>query len=272
MDYLRLFLADEYLRLNISAVILGMIRIISFVGIAPIFGPAVTTPVKSSICIALYMPIHPYMVSVVQTISMVTIGDFINIILLVAKEVLIGVILGWIVSLFFYIALSAGTIVDNQRGASMAQTSDFLSGAETSPLGAILFLSVITLFFASGSFLNFLELFYMSFTYWDIGSVSPDITSQKLSLFSIYNLAWMMKKTVQIAAPFIVVALLSDVSLGLINRFAPQLNVFILSMPIKSGICSLLIIFYYGPFLGHSADHLGYMNQVINNMLHFFNL
>ena len=37
---------------------------------------------------------------------------------------------------------------------------------------------------------------------------------------------------------------IAEFGLGLMNRFSPQLNVFFLAMPVKSGIASVLIIFY----------------------------
>jgi type III secretion protein T len=261
-----LITADETIKLHISAVLLGMIRIIAFISIAPIFGPAVTMSVKSSIAVALYLPMHPYMVSITETIHINTVGEIVTLLIIIGKEVILGIMLGWLVALFFYIALSGGTIVDNQRGASMAQTADPLASAEASPLGIILFLSVTTLFFASGSFIRFLELFYSSFTYWQPDELIPKLTSRQFALFSISNLAWMMKQTVLIASPFIIIALICDVSLGLINRFAPQLNVFILSMPIKSGVCALLIIFYYHPFLEHSVGNIDTMNNMLRQI------
>ena len=85
----------------------------------------------------------------------------------------------------------------------------------------------------------------------------PSLFNANLALYALDNLDFLMLNAVLVASPFILVALLSDVALGLINRFAPQLNVFILSMPIKSGICALLIIFYLGHFLDHFSDLFG---------------
>ena len=49
-----------------------------------------------------------------------------------------------------------------------------------------------------------------------------------------------------LSGPIIVACLLTDISLGLINRFASQLNVYVLAMPVKSGLASFLLIFYFG--------------------------
>ena len=116
-------------------------------------------------------------------------------------------------------------------------------------------------FFASGAFLAFLNIFYTTFIAWPPTEFLPALLSSNTAIFSAQSLNWMMEQTVLVCAPFILVALLCDIALGLINRFAPQLNVFILSMPIKSGVCAFLIIFYLSPFLDHSEDLFNYMQE-----------
>ena len=270
MEYIQAFLSDNFWWLHISAALLGLIRIVTFIGVCPLFGPSVSAAVKGSIAIALYIPLHPLMLEQAAAIHLVSVGDFISLLIIVVKEVFIGIFLGWLTSLVFYAVLSAGTIVDNQRGASMAQTSDMLSGAETSPLGSILFMSLITLFFVSGSFTHFMELFYSSYVSWPVREIIPDFSDRRLALFSISNLTWMMKETVLVASPFILISLTCDISLGLINRFAQQLNVFILSMPIKSGVCSFLIIFYYPEFLENGEISFGVMLDTLKSLFTVF--
>jgi type III secretion protein T len=46
----------------------------------------------------------------------------------------------------------------------------------------------------------------------------------------------------------IVAMFLAEFALALVSRFAPQLQVFFLAMPIKSGL-SILLLIYYGPVL-----------------------
>lgn len=253
-----------------SAVVLGLIRIVMFISIIPVFGPNVTSAVKFSIAAALYIPLHPYLVATIEPFHMSSVGDFANLIVIFVKEALIGFILGWLTSLVFYVALSAGTIVDNQRGASMAQGSDPLTGGETSPLGLVLFMSVIALFFSSGAFVRLLELFYSTYVFWPPHEILPGLTSRNMAVYSLENLSWMMENAFLVAAPFVLVALASDISLGLVNRFAPQLNVFILSMSIKSAICSFLLIFYYNPFLEKSTSMIDRTLGIFNHLRMMF--
>jgi type III secretion protein T len=58
----------------------------------------------------------------------------------------------------------------------------------------------------------------------------------------------MMRTTVIIATPVIMVMFLATLGLGLVNRTAPQLNVFFLSMPVKSALGIALLVIYL-PFI-----------------------
>ena len=58
----------------------------------------------------------------------------------------------------------------------------------------------------------------------------------------------LMRMVVVLSAPLIVSMFLAEFALALVSRFAPQLQVFFLAMPIKSGLSVLLLIFY-GPIL-----------------------
>lgn len=264
--YLKTFVEDPILQLHVSAFLLGIIRILMFIHVVPIFGNNVSTPIKFSIAFALYLPIHPFLITIVEPMHLRDFGDALNLMIIVIKEAFIGFLFGWLVSLIFYVSLSAGTIVDNQRGASMAQGADVFTGAETSPLGNILYMSVITLFFSSGAFLVLLTLFYSTYFLIQPQDLIPNFQSSNLAIFTVQNLSWMMEKVLLVAIPFVLVSLCSDISLGLVNRFAPQLNVFILSMAIKSALCSFLVIFYFNPFIENSYSLFEQIKVIYQNI------
>ena len=59
-------------------------------------------------------------------------------------------------------------------------------------------------------------------------------------------------------------------ALGLINRFASQLNVYVLAMPIKCGIAAFLLCFYFGLLLSHAPELFDFTRESIlklNNLL-----
>lgn len=260
------FFASDAIRPHISAFALGIIRLSVFISFAPFFGPNVTAAVKFPILLALYMPLHPFLVESPYILDLGTFSGLLDFLVIVVKESAIGFIMAFVIGNIFYAALGAGNIIDNQRGASMAQATDPLSGAESTPLGDALFYAMVTLFFTSGAFLNFLNIFYSTYVMWPPSELMPGLLSSNVSVVAADETDFLLEQALLVCAPFVLICLLCDIALGLMNRFAPQLNVFILSMPIKSGICALLIIFYVGPFLDHSQRLFNHIAEVINRL------
>ena len=61
-----------------------------------------------------------------------------------------------------------------------------------------------------------------------------------------------MYTTLLLAGPIIIIMFLIDLGLGLVGRFLPQLNIFIVAMPIKSAVAFFMLIFY----IVYIADYL----------------
>ncbi len=123
----------------------------------------------------------------------------------------------------------------------MASVFDPLYGESTSPLG-MLFLQLVTvLFFATGGFLVFLQGIFEGYRLWPVFEFFPRI-GNNLPLFFLGKVDQLMRTDVLIAAPILIAIFLVDLSLGMVNRFVPQLNVFFLSMPVKSGVASFLFV------------------------------
>ena len=71
------------------------------------------------------------------------------------------------------------------------------------------------------------------------------------------TLGGMLKTTIVIASPVIIIMFMATLGLGLVNRTAPQLNVFFLSMPVKSALGIAMLVIYL-PFI---MDMLLYTND-----------
>jgi type III secretion protein T len=107
------------------------------------------------------------------------------------------------------------------------------------------------LFFVSGAFLSFLGLVYSSYLVWPVASLLPEISRAVAALFA-EQAGWLMLYMLLLAAPIAIACLLIDISLGLVNRFASQLNVYVLAMPVKSGVAAFILLIYFG-MLSHNA-------------------
>lgn len=231
---------------HLIAVAIGMPRIFMLCLIAPFFGSAVVSgQLRAALVFAIYLVLHPLVQSRMPAGLPASAGEMAFLGLLLVKEIFLGLLLGWIAGIPFWAAQSGGFFIDNQRGASMAEGSDALSGEQTSPVGILLLQGAIYIFFISGAFLSFLGLVYSSYLVWPVASLLPVMNRAAAMLFA-EQAGWLMLYMLLLAGPIAIACLLVDVSLGLVNRFASQLNVYVLAMPIKSGVASFILLVYFG--------------------------
>jgi type III secretion protein T len=166
---------------------------------------------------------------------------------IVIKEVILGLLIGYPLAVLFWSIEAIGFYVDNQRGSAMASSADPLTGSDTTPLG-ILFTQAFTVYFmSSGAFLLMLGVFYQTYTIWPVADFVPSFGAAG-PIFYLDIFDRMMRMVVVLSAPLIVTMFLAEFALALVSRFAPQLQVFFLAMPIKSALAVFLLIFY-GPIL-----------------------
>ena len=167
--------------------------------------------------------------------------------LLALKEAVIGFLIGFFAAMPFWVAENVGNFIDNQRGATMGEVYSPLSGTQVSTTGIFFTQIVSTVFFVSGAVLLMLGALYRSYAIWPVFaegiSFAPAAPVQMLGA-----LDGMLKATVVISAPVIIVMFLATLGLGFVNRTAPQLNVFFLSMPVKSALGVAMLIVYL-PFV-----------------------
>ena len=154
---------------------------------------------------------------------------------------------GFFAAIPFWIAENIGNFIDNQRGATMGEVYSPLSGTQVSTTGIFFTQLVSTLFFVGGAVLVFLGALYTSYSLWPVFSdgvsFAPAAPARILG-----SLDGMLRATVVISAPVIIIMFLATLGLGLVNRTAPQLNVFFLSMPIKSALGIAMLVIYL-PFI-----------------------
>ena len=170
-------------------------------------------------------------------------GSALTLTAIIVKEIVIGILVGFLAAKMFWVAMSVGFFIDNQRGSSMASVFDPTSGEQTSPFGLFLQQTLIVLFYTSGGFLVFLGGLFESYIIWPIDSFYPQFADAFPGFF-LDVVDDMMLTVVVLAAPVIITVFIAEFGLGLMNRFAPQLNVFVLAMPVKSLVAMIVLVIY----------------------------
>lgn len=176
-----------------------------------------------------------------------------DLILIVGKEVFIGLVIGLLAAIPFWIFEAVGFIVDNQRGASMGSILNPATGDDSSPLGILFNQAFIVFFLVSGGFSFMLTMVYDSFRLWDIWSWTPTLNRESAPLI-LDQFSRLMRMTLLWAAPAVIAMFLAELGLALASRFAPQLQVFFLAMPIKSALALLVLVLYMNTLFEYARD------------------
>ncbi|MFC4727761.1 type III secretion system export apparatus subunit SctT [Coralloluteibacterium thermophilus] len=175
--------------------------------------------------------------------------------LLLVKELFIGIAIGFCFGIVFWALGAAGNVIDTKVGATLAQVFDPIQGHQTSLTGDFLSQLAAWLFMASGAFLVFLDILMSSYVLWPVTSFMPDLRPAGMHTF-IGQFSFLATAMLVIAAPALVIMALVDLSMGLVNRYAPQLNVFALTLPIKSWLSTWIILLMLGVIVEFVLDRL----------------
>jgi type III secretion protein T len=225
---------------------LGMMRIAPVVSMAPFFGSKTPAPVKMGLLIALTVIFIPHMALTSQTL----IGFNLTFILLCVKELFIGFILAFFVSIPFYMAESAGVTIDFMRGSSSLQVTDPFSQSQASDLGILYNMVLVVIFYQiDGPFYFFNALF-------DTYTLIPADGWMSAGFFSFTHPFWqtvwgavnrVMAVGIQLAAPSLLAILMTEMFLGIANRLAPQVQIAFLGMSLKSlvGLAMLCAAWFF---------------------------
>ncbi len=175
---------------------------------------------------------------------------------IVLKELFLGIAIGFCFGIVFWAIGAAGNILDTQIGMSMASIFDPVQGHQTSFHGEFLSQLAAWLFMASGAFLVFLDLLLTSYSVWPVMSFFPDVHATGMHLF-VGQFGYLMTVALLLAAPAMVILLIIDLSFGLVNRYAPSLNVFALTLPIKAWLATAIILLMIGTLVEFLLQRLG---------------
>ena len=174
---------------------------------------------------------------------------------LFGKEAFVGGAIGLLFAGMMWAFEAAGQLVDMKVGSSMAQVLDPLSGHQTSLTGAFLARLASWVFMSAGGFMLMAGTLMESYGAWPVTSAWPGLAPGAVSLFEAET-GRILRLALLVASPALVLLYLVDGVLGLVNRFAQQLNVFSLSMSIKAVVAHAVLWMQVGLLVQLMAEDL----------------
>ncbi len=185
-------------------------------------------------------------------------GDVLQVLVYLLHEIAIGLILGAITRLVTLAASVAGATIAFQVGLSGALGADPSNqGAQGVVIGSFLSMLGVALIFATD--LHHVALYAIRDSY-KIFSPSEPIMWGDAAEMAIRATSSAFIIGVQMSAPFLVLALVFYLGMGLLGRMMPQLQVFFVAMPatiwVGMALLALLLTMMMGWYLTHFETEL----------------
>jgi type III secretion protein T len=249
--------ADQILLLGVATA-----RIAAAFLMLPLFGSdTVPAMVRNSIFMALGL------ISLALQPQLVTASiDNAQWVAIFAKEAFCGILIGFFFGSVLWALESAGQIIDLKVGATIGQITDPLTGNQTSLNGALLARIANIVFIFSGGLSLIVKVLMESYALWPIAAPLPRLDPRGLALFES-EFGRLMVLATLFAAPALTVLFLIDCALGLVNRFAQQLNVFTLSMSIKAFAATCVLLLLVGSYANAIQRDVLSRPQIVEGLL-----
>lgn len=233
MDPLNIF--DAAL-VQLQIFMLEAIRISAIFLTAPLLGSRNTpTLVKIAFSFLLAMLLYP-----VLDKTAVLPSDTLSYFMLVFKQVLVGVSLGYAAYIIFAAIQLSGQIIDLQMGFGIVNVIDPMSNTQVSIIGQFQFILGMLIFLSINGHHYLFQAITDSFRF--VPLVNAGLTEATMNKFAdmFYNMFIIAFK---IAGPATLALILTNVTLGMIAKTIPQMNVFIVGLPLNIlvGLAAVLI-------------------------------
>ncbi|WP_338781933.1 flagellar biosynthetic protein FliR [Metabacillus sp. FJAT-52054] len=165
---------------------------------------------------------------------------------LLLKEVFTGLMIGFIAYLIFSGITIAGSFMDFQIGFAIANIIDPQTGTQ-SPLIAQLLNTLALLFMLSlNAHHMLLDGVYYSFQYIPPETVSFSLNSEAIPEFIIKSFSLMFLIAFQMSLPIVGSLFIIDIALGIVAKTVPQMNIFVVGLPVKMLSAFILLIIVMG--------------------------
>jgi flagellar biosynthetic protein FliR len=170
----------------------------------------------------------------------------------VAIELAVGMVTGLLMHMFLSIFVIGGDIMDMQMGLAMAKAFDPGTNASISLSTQFLNIMFILIFFLTNSHLTLIRYAALSFRIIPVGA-------GRISADALYYVPEMMIVMflfgIKLALPVLLVAVITTMSVGIIMRVVPQINIFVLQIQIKLAL-GLFMLFVMIPVFANFIDNL----------------
>lgn len=180
------------------------------------------------------------------------------------KELLVGLMLGFISYLFFTVFYLAGQVIDMQIGFGMVNVLDPQQNIQVPIMGSFYYMICILIFLILDGHHYLIEALVNSYDYIPFGQIK--FTGDMVNHL-VRTLTQTFIISFKISGPVLAAIFLVDVLLGVLAKTMPQMNVFVVGMPLKIFIGIAVVMITIPLFLAILQNIFSNMNEEIYNLL-----
>ncbi|MEJ2006644.1 MAG: flagellar biosynthetic protein FliR [Acidobacteriota bacterium] len=217
-------------------------RVSMLMAFAPFFGgSAIPLPVKAGLTVGITAVLYPVFK------SFPNVPDVVGWLEIIMGEAAVGLVIGLVMKFVFEGIELAGAIVGFQMGFSLETAIDPTTQA-ASPVLSVFYQTLALLFFLQlGMHRWMLLVLARSYSYLPIGAArlgSSGIAAVMHASGSIFLIG------IEMAAPIMLVTFLTDLTMGFLNKAAPQFPVIFTSISVKNLAGFILMLLTFGLWPG----------------------
>lgn len=222
---------------NLEFYLLILMRVSGFIMTAPFFSYS-SVPMRIRAAMSVFMSLV-----VIQTTPVITL-HYVGVLgysVLVLKETFLGVTLGLMCSMCFYIINLAGQMMDMEMGLSMANMFDPATNVQITVTGNIYNYFMMLLLVVTNMHYYIIRAVFDSFAYFNVGEAVYRGSLKDIMVDFMVNYFII---AFRIVLPIFCCMLIINVVLGVLARAAPQMNMFVVGIQIKvlAGLAMLVVL------------------------------
>lgn len=246
-----------------------MARLLPVIILTPFLGgETVPQEVKLGLGVMIGMVLYPVIIAQVRDIPV----NAMVFIALMLKELFIGLTLSFIVGMVFDAANSAGNIVDTLSGTNQAQLMVPQLGQNASLFSNLQLQFATVVFLTMGGHHIVIQTMGESLTQIPLGEF-PKFSHGTWPFFetALRIFGDLVRIALALASPVLLATFLVDLALGMINRVAPQVQVFFVAMQIKPAVTVLIMVTAIHLIIDRIIGEYGIMFRWLRQALYLLN-
>ena len=190
-------------------------------------------------------------------------------IFLLVKEVLVGVLIGLISFIIVSAIQVAGGFIGFQMGFAIANVVDPQTGAQSPLTGQYLYMIALLFLLAVDGHHLIIDGIFNSYRFIPLETFIP-FQNNSIAEFVITAFNSMFIIAFQIAIPIVGCLFLVDVALGIIARTVPQMNVFVVGLPLKILVSFLAILVFLALYVTLARNLFTAMFETMRGLMQLF--